>query len=488
MGSRRSAHHRVKSDGIGVLHVINLILLVIFGILAAGLVFFMYRYHFLGFRSINHIVTGTALLVFLLSVGFILTKKAKVFTLILLLMALVGSSLGAYALSSALSFSAKTQQQSGHLEYKMGIVVLKDSPIKDVSELTKLSAPLNNDKTNIDLLIEEVRNQKGVDLSPEVVDSYLTAYQQLLSGQTPAIVINSAFHDILLTEDADYVSKIKTIYTYTAKQEVQAASAAPTTPQDSFNVYISGIDTYGDVSTVSRSDVNIIMTVNRTTKKVLLTTTPRDSYVPIADGGNNQYDKLTHAGIYGVDASVHTLENLYGIDISYYVRLNFTSFLKLIDLVGGITVGNDQAFSAGGHDFPVGSLTLNSEKALVFVRERYSLEGGDNSRGKNQTKVVAALVDKLTSASALGNVQGILDGLGNAIQTNASLEVINSLVNDQLGSGSQYSVTTQALEGQGTTGVKPSYAMPSAALYMFEISPDSLTSAKTNIQNTMEGK
>ncbi len=147
---------------------------------------------------------------------------------------------------------------------------------------------------------------------------------------------------------------------------------------DSFNIYISGIDAYGPISTVSRSDVNIIMTVNRATHKILLTTTPRDSYVAIADGGQNQYDKLTHAGIYGVNASVHTLETLYDIDISNYIRLNFTSFLQLIDLVGGIDVENTQEFTSrvGGYYFPVGQVHLNAEQALGFVRERYSLEGG----------------------------------------------------------------------------------------------------------------
>ena len=163
--------------------------------------------------------------------------------------------------------------------------------------------------------------------------TYLDAYKSLQEGNASAMVLNSTFEDTIAAEDADYAKKLKKIYSYKIRKEV-AATSKVSANADVFNIYVSGIDTYGPVTSVSRSDVNIIMTVNRKTKQVLLTTTPRDAYVPIADGGNNQNDKLTHAGIYGVDASIHTLENLYDIKLNYYVRLNFTSFLKLIDLLG----------------------------------------------------------------------------------------------------------------------------------------------------------
>lgn len=255
---------------------------------------------------------------------------------------------------------------------------------------------------------------------------------------------------------------------------------------DSFNIYISGIDTYGPISSVSRSDVNIIMTVNRATHKILLTTTPRDSYIAIADGGQNQYDKLTHAGIYGVNASVHTLENLYGIDISNYIRLNFTSFLQLIDLVGGIDVENTQEFTSGGYNFPVGTVHLDAEQALIFVRERYSLANGDNDRGQNQEKVIAALIKKLRSPDNLANYQAILTGLEGSIQTDLSLETIMGLVNTQLESGTQFTVESQAVTGTGRSDLS-SYAIPGSQLYMMEINQDSLEQAKTAIQSVLDG-
>ncbi|MCC9732513.1 LCP family protein, partial [Streptococcus agalactiae] len=187
---------------------------------------------------------------------------------------------------------------------------------------------------------------------------------------------------------------------------------------------ISGIDTFGSISTVSRSDVNIIMTVNTNTHKVLLTTTPRDAYVKIPDGGGNQYDKLTHAGLYGVETSMKTLENLYDINLDYYARINFSSFLKLIDLLGGVTVYNDQAFTSkhGNFDFPVGQVTLNSEQALGFVRERYSLQGGDNDRGRNQEKVIAAIINKLASSQSVTKLNSITSQLQTSVQTNMTID------------------------------------------------------------------
>lgn len=185
---------------------------------------------------------------------------------------------------------------------------------------------------------------------------------------------------------------------------------------------------------------------------------------------------------------MHTLENLYDIDIHYYARVNFTSFLKLIDLVGGVDVVNDQAFTRGSHDFPVGTIHLDSEKALIFVRERYSLQGGDNDRGKNQEKVIAALIQKLSRPENLTNYQSIINNLQDSIQTNMSLETMMKLVNTQMESSGSYTVQSQALQGTGSTGLLPSYAMPGYQLYMMEVNPDSLNQMKAAMQAVMSGE
>ena len=368
----------------------------------------------------------------------------------------------------------------------MSIAVLADSSIDNISQVTSVTGPTGTDKDNIQQLMNDLKASQNKELTVEESSSYLAAYKSLLAGDTKAIILNSVFENIIESEYPDYASKIKKIYT---KELTKTVETPKDVKGDSFNVYISGIDTYGPISSVSRSDVNIIMTVNRETKKILLTTTPRDSYVPIADGGNNQKDKLTHAGIYGVDASIHTLENLYGIDLNYYARLNFTSFLKLIDLLGGVDVHNDQEFTAhtNGKFYPVGNVHLDSEQALSFVRERYSLEDGDRDRGRNQQKVIVAILQKLTSTEALKNYDSIIKGLQDSVQTNMPLETMMNLANAQLESGGTYKINSQDLKGTGRMDL-PSYAMPDSNLYMMEISDSSLESVKAAINDVMEGK
>ncbi|NQJ69164.1 LCP family protein [Streptococcus suis] len=467
------------------LRILNLVLWILFVVILAILLFNMYRYKILDFRYINHILAGLSLLITAITGILIWRKKAKILTTIVLLVSLLVASLGMFGLQEVIDFSSRLNSNASISEYEMSVLVPVDSEITDIKQVTSLLAPANYDQENIQSLLDDIASMKSVDVPTQATESYLTAYQAMLAGQGQAMVLNGVFTNILESEDPDFSSKVKKIYSFTITKQV--SSPAEQISGDSFNVYISGIDTYGPISSVSRSDVNIIMTVNRKTNKILLTTTPRDSYVAIADGGQNQYDKLTHAGIYGVDASVHTLENLYGIDISNYIRLNFTSFLQLIDLVGGVDVENTQDFTAGGHHFPLGTVHLNAEQALVFVRERYSLADGDNDRGKNQEKVIAALIKKLSSPENLTNYQAILKGLEGSIQTDMSLETIMELVNAQLAGGNQFTVESQALTGTGQMGL-PSYAMPGSQLYMMEINPDSLAQVKAAMQTVLDGK
>ena len=481
---QRAKKSKKKNDR---LKIVNSPLLGVYTLLAAFLIFTIFRYHFLAFRYVNILVTVLILAVAVL-LGFLIFKgKAGKTTSAILIVALLVGSVSMYAVKGLVDLSAGVNSTSNYSEYEMSIVVPADSDVKNLKQLTNVLAPSGNDQDNVQALMKNISQTQGHELTVDTASSYLAAYKSLTSGEVKAMVLNSVFEDTIRGEDPDYASKIKKIYTYKISKKIDTAIGKQDPNAEVFNIYVSGIDTYGPISSVSRSDVNIIMTVNRKTKKVLLTTTTRDAYVPIADGGLNQPDKLTHAGIYGVDASVHTLENLYGIDLNYYVRLNFTSFLKLIDLLGGIDIENDQEFTVGNTHYPIGNISLNSEQALTFVRERYSLNGGDNDRGKNQEKVIAAVIKKLTSTDALKNYNAILSGLQDSVQTDMSLETMMNLINTQLESGGSYHVTSQALTGTGNTGL-PSHAMPEANLYMMEIDQNSLAAAKAAIQEVMEGK
>ncbi|MBY4962904.1 LCP family protein [Streptococcus suis] len=464
--------------------LVNFALLGLYAITLCLFLVTMYRYNILDFRYLNYIVTLLLVGVAVLAGLLMWRKKARIFTAFLLIFSLVITSVGIYGMQEVVKFSTRLNSNSTFSEYEMSILVPANSEITDVRQLTSILAPAEYDQENITALLDDISKMESTQLATSPATSYLTAYQSMINGESQAMVFNGVFTNILENEDPDFSSKVKKIYSFKVTQTVETATEQVS--GDSFNIYISGIDTYGPISSVSRSDVNIIMTVNRATHKILLTTTPRDSYVAIADGGQNQYDKLTHAGIYSVNASVHTLENLYGIDISNYIRLNFTSFLQLIDLVGGIDVENTQEFTSGGYNFPVGTVHLDAEQALIFVRERYSLANGDNDRGKNQEKVIAALIKKLSSPDNLANYQAILTGLEGSIQTDLSLETIVGLVNTQLESGTQFTVESQALVGNGRTDL-PSYAMPDSQLYMMEINQDSLEQAKASIQSVLDG-
>lgn len=467
---------------------LKLVNLVLWGLYVITLCLFlttMHRYNILDFRYLNYVVTVILVGIAMLTAWLMWRRKARMFTVSLLILSLLVTSIGTYGMQEVVAFSNRIQSNSAFSEYEMSVLVPTTSEVTDVHQLNRLLAPASYDQENVSSLLSDISKMESVQLTTSPTSSYLTAYRAMMNGEAQAMVLNGAFTNILESEDPEFSSKVKKIYSFKITKAVKRATEQ--VKGDSFSIYISGIDTYGPISSVSRSDVNIIMTVNRKTKKILLTTTPRDSYVAIADGGQGQYDKLTHAGLYGVQASVHTLENLYGITISNYIRLNFTSFLQLIDLVGGVEVENTQEFTRGGYHFPIGTVRLGAEQALIFVRERYSLVNGDNDRGQNQEKVIAALIKKLGSPENLRNYQAILSGLEGSIQTDMSPETIIGLINTQLESGTQFMVESQALTGTGRSDL-PSYAMPGSQLYMVDINQDSLERVKTAIQSVLEGK
>ena len=477
-----------KRTGKKMWGMVNIGLTILYTVLVAFLLFIMFNYNFLSFRFLNIIITIGLLVVLAISIFLQKAKKSTLVTTIILVVFSLISLVGVFGFKQMIDITNRMNQTAAFSEVEMSIVVPKDSDIKDVNQLTTVQAPTKVDKNNVDTLMSALKKDKKVDVKVDDVASYQEAYDNLKSGKSKAMVLSGSYASLLESVDSNYSSNLKTIYTYKIKKKNN--NSAKQVDSKVFNIYISGIDTYGSISTVSRSDVNIIMTVNMNTHKILLTTTPRDAYVKIPDGGADQYDKLTHAGIYGVETSEKTLENLYGIKIDYYARINFTSFLKLIDQLGGVTVHNDQAFTSlhGKFDFPVGDIQMNSEQALGFVRERYSLDGGDNDRGKNQEKVISAIVNKLASLDSVSNFTSIVNNLQDSVQTNMSLDTINALANTQLDSGSKFTVTSQAVTGTGSTGQLTSYAMPNSSLYMMKLDDSSVESASQAIKNLMEEK
>ena len=263
-------------------------------------------------------------------------------------------------------------------------------------------------------------------------------------------------------------------------------NAVTISTDQSFNIFISGIDTYGEIANTSRSDVNILATVNPKTHKILLTTVPRDSYVAIPLGGQNQKDKLTHAGNYGPEASMGAVANLLNTKVDAYVRINFTSFIQSIDTLGGITIENPTTFvSYDNKTFAAGTLHLNGQDALSYSRERKGLSEGDVDRGKNQQRVIQGIVNKMTSIRSLDGFEAVLKLIGGSIDTNMSQETIRSLINRQLDNPSGWTTESYTLTGKGSTGTHTSFAMPNARLYMYILDESSVETARTRIEQNL---
>ncbi len=356
------------------------------------------------------------------------------------------------------------------------------------------------DRENTDAALQQMSSETGSEINTKGYNSLTELADGLLKGDCQAIVLNRAYIDVFDEIDnyTGFSSQIRQIASEQIENLVERNTPAPVqntstntadNQQDAavtdqiYTIFISGIDTRGDITASSRSDVNIILTVNARTKQVLMVSTPRDYYVPLSIS-NGVPDKLTHAGIYGINVCMDTLNMLYDTNINYYFRLNFAGFIQIIDALGGITVDSDYDFETGGFHFVQGSNQMNGEQALAFARERYSFASGDRQRGKDQMKVIQGVINKATSPDILKNYLSLLDSLSGCFETNIPYDVITGLVKQQLDEGGSWQVLSYSVDGTGDTQ-KP-YSMSQKAYVMV---PDQTTvdKAKTLMQKVRQG-
>ena len=361
----------------------------------------------------------------------------------------------------------KLMADVGGANYKtdnMIVVVKKDNPASNLMDASmyRFGTQTSVDQKNTQIMVDNINTSLGREVKIEQYGTVQELANALLEGRVDAAIYNQALEGLITDAIEDYSEQVRVLYQYGIETEIEQENVDVEEP---FNVYISGIDVDGPIATNSRSDVNIIMTVNPNTKKILLTTTPRDYYVQIPDISGEQRDKLTHAGIYGVDASMRTLEQLYGIDISYYARVNFSSLVKIVDTLGGVNVDSDFDFDAQGYHFQKGMNHLDGKQALAFSRERYSFEDGDNQRGKDQQKVLTAILNKAMSPAILSNASALIADVSDSVQTNMTQEEMAKFIKMQLNDGASWTIESQAASGTGDTqacyssGDQPLYVM-----------------------------
>ena len=237
----------------------------------------------------------------------------------------------------------------------------------------------------------------------------------------------------------------------------------------------------------------MLVTINPNTHKISLVDIPRDYYVHV-DGKDGLKDKLTHAGITGVDTSVKTVEKLLDIDINYYVKFNFTSLVKIVDKIGPIRVYSDESFISGIYDPGVkkeyryykGWNTLNGEEALSFARERHAFDDGDRVRGKHQQVLIEAILKKITSPSIIINYPSLLDALSQTFITNLEDENLKKMIKLQIDENIDWQIEKYVLNGDN--GFDYTYSYPKQKSYVMIPKEDSLNEAKDLIKKTYNGE
>ena len=376
---------------------------------------------------------------------------------------------------------------------KVVVAVMADDPAESLSDAKDytfgVQYQMNGDQ--IQQTIDAMNKELGTNVAVAEYSSLAEQAQALHDGAVNAIVYNEGYTGILEEAFEGYSSNTKVIYSYNIKSKVENKSKDIEVKNDCFSVYISGIDVYGAIETNSRSDVNIIAEVNPTTHQILLITTPRDYYVEIPGISGGQKDKLTHAGIYGVDASMATLNQLYGINLDFYARVNFTSLIDIVDALGGVDVDSEYAFTTSEDsglvmDVVQGTNHFNGQQALAFSRERQNVPGGDNQRGKDQQAVITAMIKKMVSPAILTGANGIITSVSGNVDTNMSMDQIQELIKTQLAESPSWSIKSLAAEGTGDEQMCYSYS--GSTLYVMQPNQESVDGIKAAIQALQNGE
>jgi LCP family protein required for cell wall assembly len=385
----------------------------------------------------------------------------------------IAGNLYLFSLGAATSKFFDSIQSDGYTYEEYSVVALKDSHVK-LNSGEHTTGIITTD-TNNDLVKAEMEERTKTAYTN--VDDLTSLALSLANRQTDTSVLKSAYLQLVSENNPAMYQNIEVLTTFTVKVKNKIV---PTTKDTSkpFVLYVSGIDTYGAIGTVARSDVNILLVVNPETHRILLVNTPRDYYVQL-HGTTGLRDKLTHAGIYGIDTSVQTLQDLYGIPIDYYLRVNFATLTNVVDTLGGVSVYSDNDFTAEGVHFSVGYNQLDGKEALTFSRARHQFSEGDRTRGQNQQRVIEAIITKLSTPETLVNYRNIMAALAGTFQTNAGSDTITSIMNKQLDDLAKWTVESTAVDGTGMAA--PTYSMGAVPLYVMEPDQKTVDAAKQKI-------
>ena len=442
-----SRQENKKSIGFMIFAIILSVILVVF---TGGLIYQIFKLQILPDNILIPIILVLILLtmIFVLLINFSthgLVSKILCSLMVVVLSAVYG--LGNYYLYSTNTTLETVTDQGNKAKNTVSVVVLNSSSLEDVNSLegSKLGVLKTIGKEATKKSLNDLK-KNNVAYTKKTYDNMLGMLKALYDGEVDAIVLNEAYRSNVcdLEDYTNFNNDTKVIHktVYYTKENSSSLAVSDITSKP-FNILISGNDSFGSLDENSRSDVDMLVTINPVTSTILLTSIPRDSYVKevcndyVCNYG--VYDKLTHTGIYGVDTTKDTIENMLDIDINYVYRVNFTSMIDIVDALGGVdvTVPEGMAVSKfytnsnleGVHE---GENHLDGKRALAYSRERKAYLDGDLQRARNQQQVLQAMFKKATSPEIIKNYTSLLKALIGAFDTNMTTQEITSFIKYQI--------------------------------------------------------
>lgn len=440
-------------------------------------------------------------LILLLLINFCAHGLAtKIIFSFLVILISVAYGLGDYYLYSTASTLNTVTEQAAKSKNTVSLIVMAESPKTDVQDIngSKIGVLTNINKEGTKKSLNDISKQ-NIGYSTEKFDNVPAMLQALYEGQVDAIILNEAYRsnvsEIENYENFNNETKVihQTVY-YT--KEANNSLAVSDITSKPFTILITGNDSFGALDEVSRSDVNMIVTINPLTSTILMTSIPRDAFVTeVCDDYACNYgveDKLTHTGIYGADTTKDTLENLLDIDINYIFRVNFSSMIDIVDALGGIDIDVAEGMAVsrfysdstleGVHE---GQNHLNGKRALAYSRERKAYLDGDVQRARNQQQVLQAMFKKASSPEVITKYSNILKAVGKAFDTNMTTKEITSFIKYQLQASPSWKFEQYVLKGENTLKVSPELGMEVSAVELYAYS---IQTASEKIEAVLDGK
>lgn len=446
--------------GLFNIYKLNVLPLVYYIILFVGVLFFLFL-----------------LILMMHSKRGILRFLGEILTFGVIMISIMGINYEAKTLSLLQGFGLNNYKTENY-----NIVVLKESSINTLKELDNKKIGHLDANLHVGLSKTIDKLSQNIEFKSVAMDDINELTQNLKVEKVDAIVLEDARMDILKEENPQEYETLKVIDSIKVRIKMAKLGKAVDVTKDPFNIYISGIDTYGNITKVSRSDVNMLVSLNPSKGKILLTNIPRDYYVKLHT--YKQYDKLTHAGIYGINESMQTIEDLLDTKINYYLKVNFTTLVSVVDALGGIDVVSNYAFtSQDGYTYKKGVNHLDGKKALSFARERKAFSAGDRVRGENQQLVLTSIIDKLSSIKAFSEYTHLLDAVDGEFMTNLSDKDITSFIKEVIKSGKKFEVASSNLDG--TNSYEYTYSHKKNKLYVMKPSLESINNAQEKINNIL---